>query len=164
MVFVDIYGGEPFLTPALFDALQRVADAGQSHNTSLRLHTNVTIFNQQYLEILSKFKSVSIGLSVDSDQHKELEYIRYPVNASVVFDNLEKFKQISNKYQNRRAWLGAAACMYKHKCPEYLTRIAWGKLDSQTQFKANTIAEKIIKEYERENSRIHKDMGEPMLF
>jgi hypothetical protein len=71
---------------------------------------------------------------------------------------------LSNKYQNRRAWLGAAACMYKHNCPEYLTRIAWGMLDSQTQFKANTIAEKIIKEYERKNSRIHKDMGEPMLF
>ena len=100
MVFVDIYGGEPFLTPALFDALQRVADAGQSSNTKLQLHTNLTVFNPKYLEILSKFKSVKIGLSIDSDQAQELEYIRYPVDAGTVFDNLEKFKQISNKYQN----------------------------------------------------------------
>jgi organic radical activating enzyme len=100
MVFVDIYGGEPFLTPALFDALQRVADAGQSINTKLQLHTNLTVFNPEYLEILSKFKSVKIGLSIDSDQAQELEYIRYPVDARTVFDNLEKFKQISNKYQN----------------------------------------------------------------
>ena len=100
MVFVDIYGGEPFLTSALFDALARVADADQSHNTELQLHTNVTTFNPQYLEILSKFKSVKIGLSVDSDQPAELEYIRYPVNATVVFDNLEKFKQASYQYQN----------------------------------------------------------------
>ena len=100
MVFVDIYGGEPFLTPALFDALQRVADAGQSSNTKLQLHTNLTVFNPEYLEILSKFKSVKIGLSIDSDQAQELEYIRYPVDARTVFDNLEKFKQISNKYQN----------------------------------------------------------------
>jgi organic radical activating enzyme len=100
MVFVDIYGGEPFLTPALFDALQRVADAGQSSNTKLQLHTNLTVFNPHYLEILSKFKSVKIGLSIDSDQVQELEYIRYPVDARTVFDNLEKFKQISNKYQN----------------------------------------------------------------
>ena len=98
IAFVDIYGGEPFLTPALFDALERVVNAGQSHNTSLGLHTNVTIFNPKYLEILSKFKSVKIGLSVDSNQHNELEYIRYPVNASVVFDNLEKFKQASTQY------------------------------------------------------------------
>ena len=100
IVFVDIYGGEPFLTPALFSALERVADAGQSTNTSLNLHTNVTMFNPKYLEILSKFKSVKIGLSIDSDRPKELEYIRYPVKADTVFDNLQKFKQVSEKYSN----------------------------------------------------------------
>jgi sulfatase maturation enzyme AslB (radical SAM superfamily) len=100
MVFVDIYGGEPFLTPALFDALERVVDTGQSQNTSLQLHTNMTIFNLHHLEILSKFKSVKIGLSIDSDQVAELEYIRYPVKFDVVFENLEKFKQISKKYKN----------------------------------------------------------------
>jgi MoaA/NifB/PqqE/SkfB family radical SAM enzyme len=100
MELVDIYGGEPFLTPALFDALERVADAGQSQNTSLQLHTNATIFNLRYLELLSKFKSVKIGLSIDSDQISELEYIRHPVKFTVVFDNLEKFKQIANKYKN----------------------------------------------------------------
>lgn len=100
IVYVDIYGGEPFLNPALFNALERVAAAGQSQNTSLQLHTNITIFNSKYLEILSKFKSVQIGLSIDSDQIKELEYIRYPVKADLVFDNLEKFKQIHQQYHN----------------------------------------------------------------
>ena len=100
MVFVDIYGGEPFLTPALFDALEKVANAGQSHNTALQFHTNLTMFNPHYLEILSKFKSVKIGLSIDSDQFNELEYIRYPVKADTVFDNLQKFKQTSKEYSN----------------------------------------------------------------
>ena len=100
MAFVDIYGGEPFLAPALFNALERVVDTGQSKNTSLQLHTNITIFNLHYLEILSKFKSVKIGLSIDSDCIKELEYIRYPVKAETVFDNLEKFKQASKEYSN----------------------------------------------------------------
>ena len=100
LVFVDIYGGEPFLAPALFDALERVVDTGQSKNTSLQLHTNITIFNLRYLKILSQFKSVKIGLSIDSDCTKELEYIRYPVKANTVFDNLEKFKQASKEYSN----------------------------------------------------------------
>ena len=100
MAFVDIYGGEPFLTPALFDALERVTNAGQSHNTALQFHTNLTMFNPHYLEILSKFKSVKIGLSIDSDQFNELEYIRYPVKADTVFDNLQKFKQTSKEYSN----------------------------------------------------------------
>ena len=100
MVFVDIYGGEPFLTPALFDALEKVANAGQSHNTALQFHTNLTMINPHYLEILSKFKSVNIGLIIDSDQFNELEYIRYPVKADTVFDNLQKFKQASKEYSN----------------------------------------------------------------
>jgi MoaA/NifB/PqqE/SkfB family radical SAM enzyme len=100
LVFVDIYGGEPFLSPALFNALERVANAGQSHNTALQFHTNLTMFNPTYLEILSKFKSVKIGLSIDSDQVQELEYIRYPVKSDLVFDNLKKFKQASKNYKN----------------------------------------------------------------
>jgi hypothetical protein len=71
---------------------------------------------------------------------------------------------LSNKSINRRAWLGAAACCYYCKCPEYLTRIAWGLLNKNTQDIANNIAEKIIKNYETKNNRIHNDMGEKMLF
>ena len=93
MVFVDLYGGEPFLIPALFDALEQVANDNKSQNTELSLHTNATIFNPKYLDILSKFKTVSITLSIDSDNFKHLEYIRYPSNAELIFENVEKFKQ-----------------------------------------------------------------------
>lgn len=71
---------------------------------------------------------------------------------------------LSNKNQNRRAWLGAAACMYNHKSPEYLTRVAWGLLSIQKQAAANNVAEKIIIEYERKNTGIYSRMGETLLF
>lgn len=71
---------------------------------------------------------------------------------------------LSNKNQNRRAWLGAAACTYSFNAPEYLTRIAWGLLNKDVQDKANHVAEKIIFEYERKNTSLHKGMGEQMLF
>lgn len=71
---------------------------------------------------------------------------------------------LSNKNQNRKAWLGAAACMYKYEVPEYLTRIAWGLLNKQVQDSANRIAEKIIQEYEGKNRKIHSDVGTTMLF
>lgn len=59
---------------------------------------------------------------------------------------------LTNKGQNRRAWLGAAACMYKHNTPEYLTRIAWNLLNKEVQDSANLIAEKIIYEFENKLS------------
>lgn len=71
---------------------------------------------------------------------------------------------LSNKNQNRKAWLGAAACMYKCKAPEYLTRIAWSLLNKSIQDNANKIAEKIIKEYETKNREIHSNVGTTMLF
>jgi hypothetical protein len=71
---------------------------------------------------------------------------------------------LSNKNQNRRAWLGAAACFYKYKVPEYVVRIAWGLLNKEVQDKANRIANKIILEYETKNNGLHKNLGEPLLF
>lgn len=71
---------------------------------------------------------------------------------------------LTNKSKNRKAWLGAAACSYNHKCPEYLTRIAWALLDKDIQDKANNIAQKIIDEYEAENTKLCESVGTTMLF
>jgi sulfatase maturation enzyme AslB (radical SAM superfamily) len=89
LVFLDIYGGEPFLSKELFDTLDK---SPSPENTSLQLHTNITTYNEKYLEILSKYKSVKIGLSIDSHIPDQLNYIRYPVNADEILENLQKFK------------------------------------------------------------------------
>lgn len=63
---------------------------------------------------------------------------KWPVAAKV---------NLTNNQQNKRAWLGAAACCYKHNTPEYLTRLAWNLLNKEDQDNANITAEKIIFEY-----------------
>ncbi len=55
---------------------------------------------------------------------------------------------MTNKGTNRRSWLGHAACSYLHNVPEVITRLAWGELDESVRFSANTVAEKVISEYE----------------
>lgn len=55
---------------------------------------------------------------------------------------------LSNTGTNRRAWLGAAACNYKHSVTEIQTRLAWNELNELQKFNANTEAEKIISEFE----------------
>lgn len=60
----------------------------------------------------------------------------------------------TNKQQNRRAWLGAAACMFIHNTPEYLTRIAWNLLNKDIQDRANLIAEKVINEYTNQKNNV----------
>jgi hypothetical protein len=51
--------------------------------------------------------------------------------------------------QNRRAWIGHAACCMAIKCPEYITRSAWGYLTKEQQDLANAEADRAIAWWER---------------
>lgn len=55
---------------------------------------------------------------------------------------------LSNKEQNRRAWIGHAAVAYAIGCPEDIVREAWSYLSEEQQNKANEQADKAISEWE----------------
>lgn len=58
---------------------------------------------------------------------------------------------LSNKTQNRRAWLGQAACCIQYGCHEDETREAWGMMSEYNRESANRIAQSIIDEWEMYN-------------
>ena len=66
---------------------------------------------------------------------------------------------LTNKQCNRKAWLGQAACNYKFKTPEILTRIAWGKLSNIQRYHADQVALQIINHfelsYENKNNQLY---------
>lgn len=55
---------------------------------------------------------------------------------------------LTNESINRKAWIGHAACCIQYGWPEYLVRVAWGKLTERQQLLANNEAEKAIKLWE----------------
>jgi hypothetical protein len=55
---------------------------------------------------------------------------------------------LSDMSMNRRAWLGHAACCFKHGYPEYLVREAWNQLSVKQQSLANKMADEAIKAWE----------------
>lgn len=91
MVFIDVYGGEPFLAPAMFDLLEHGVNIGASKNITIGIHTNASIPNQRYLEILSQYKKVLFAVSIDSLDPGQLEYIRHKANFESVLENSKKF-------------------------------------------------------------------------
>lgn len=62
---------------------------------------------------------------------------------------------MTNKDQNRRAWLGAAACSYMYKCTEKSVRQAWHLLTEEEQKAANSVADRVIYQYEQSNIENH---------
>jgi len=55
---------------------------------------------------------------------------------------------LSNDTQNRKAWIGHAACAYANRCPEDIVRKAWGHLTEMQQLLANNAAQAAIKKWE----------------
>jgi hypothetical protein len=51
---------------------------------------------------------------------------------------------------NRRSWVGQAACFYAVKSPEGATKAAWWLLTDKNRDMANGIADQIIDQWERE--------------
>lgn len=100
LVFIDIYGGEPFLIPPMFDLLEHGVNIGASKNINLNIHTNASIFNERYLQILSQYKNVSFNVSIDSLDPAQLEYIRHKAKFDTVIDNSRRFQEIIQQYPN----------------------------------------------------------------
>jgi len=59
---------------------------------------------------------------------------------------------LTDTTQNRKAFIGHAACCLAFKCPEYITREAWGYLTKKQQDDANKQAEKAIMLWEKINN------------
>jgi hypothetical protein len=55
---------------------------------------------------------------------------------------------LTDKSQNRRAWLGHAACAMAFQCPEDIVREAWSYLTEEQQRAANKQADYAIEEWE----------------
>jgi MoaA/NifB/PqqE/SkfB family radical SAM enzyme len=100
LVFINIYGGEPFLIPALFDFLKHGVEIGASSGIELSIHTNASILNAKYLEILGHYQTVSFNVSIDSTDPAQLEYIRHKANFKTVIENSKIFKSMSDRYDN----------------------------------------------------------------
>jgi hypothetical protein len=56
---------------------------------------------------------------------------------------------LTNLEQNRRAWVGQAACCYLVGVPESATRLAWWLLLLDERDAANAVADRVISEWER---------------
>lgn len=93
---VAFLGGEPLLTRYFYDTCQRLIDLGISKNIVISIVTNGTTLssklNEDVLDMLSHFKSVSVAVSIDviEDQHN---YWRHNNTWDKVYENTLKFNE-----------------------------------------------------------------------
>lgn len=102
--------------------------------------------------------------SIDFDEELIKKGIEVLSNQELFFQVglsiLEEWKissdvNLSNTGCNRKAWLGQAACNYKYKIPELITREVWSRLTDEQRNEANDTADRIIKIYEASYRGVH---------
>lgn len=73
---------------------------------------------------------------------------------------------LTDQNLNRRAWIGHAACALALRCPEDVTRQAWGMLSHEQRLLANRQADRAIQSWEmryKQGQRIRQYMDAQVL-
>jgi organic radical activating enzyme len=87
--FVHFIGGETLIQPGMIKLLQWMVRRGISSAVHLRLTTAISVNpSTELLELMSKFNSVDINLSIDS-VNKNYQYVRWPAKFAKIESNLD---------------------------------------------------------------------------
>ena len=98
--FLDIYGGEPMMIPGLWTSLQQAIAHGFAKDIDLRISTNGSHWNEEYMHILSQFKSADVGISIDSHIKAEFEYMRHKLDYDMTMQNSKKIIDYIQQHDN----------------------------------------------------------------
>ena len=93
-------------------------------------------------------------------------YGRYMQRVTVKWPN-SCINALTDYNLNRKAWIGHAACALALRCPEDITRQAWGLLTDEQRILANRQADRAIQSWEmryRASLGIRADVASPLLF
>ena len=98
--FLHFLGGETIITPAFKQILKLLVDAGIGPNTDIGFTTNLTVWDDEIIDLVSNFNQVHLNMSVETLDELN-DYVRYPSNIDVVRRNLDQWVNLGKK----RQWL-----------------------------------------------------------
>ena len=98
LAYIHFLGGETLITPAFKKMLTALVDKGISQKVSIGFTTNLTVWREDLIELLSKFKMVNLGMSIEC-LSKLNDYVRYPSEINQVREILDRWIDVGQKNQ-----------------------------------------------------------------
>jgi len=95
--YLHFIGGETLITPAFKFILKQLVNTTDVSQITAGFTTNLTVWDDEIIELLAKFKQVNVGLSIES-LHPINDYVRYPSKISIVKEIADKWVRISKKF------------------------------------------------------------------
>ena len=91
----NFLGGEPLLNEEVYNVMKYWLSIGKQDDIKIQITTNGTNFTKRWKEMFSKFKNISLVISLDGVDNV-FEYIRTNANWKKVIENCEDIKSLEN--------------------------------------------------------------------
>jgi MoaA/NifB/PqqE/SkfB family radical SAM enzyme len=78
----------------LIDSLWNLIENSNHSETDIHINTNGTIWNEEIQNILLKFRSVQLDISIDGINDR-FEYMRFPAKWDTVEHNIDRYKELA---------------------------------------------------------------------
>jgi pyruvate-formate lyase-activating enzyme len=92
---IMLYGGEGMYVKDVQRMFSHAVANGNSKDIDVYINTNGTIYSEEWIELLSNFRSVRMAFSIDGT-HDSFDYIRSGANWNQVVENYKKYSLIDN--------------------------------------------------------------------
>lgn len=96
--YLHFLGGETLITPAFKIILKKLIEIGINKKISIGFTTNLTVWDQEIIELLKQYRLVNIGMSIEC-LHEINDYLRWPSNITDIRRNLDSWVELGKKYK-----------------------------------------------------------------
>ena len=94
--YMHFIGGETLITPAFKHIIKALISNGVSKSISLGFTTNLTVWDDELIELFKQFSQIHIGLSIESMDPIN-DYVRYPSQIDQVKTVLSRWLTVSKE-------------------------------------------------------------------
>lgn len=96
LAYLHFIGGETLITPAFRKILQALVDNNLCQQVSIGFTTNLTTWDSDIVKLLSEFKEVNLGMSVEC-LHPANDYVRYGSNLATVERMMKRWIDVARQ-------------------------------------------------------------------
>jgi len=98
ITYLHFLGGETMITPGFKKILKKLIDIGMNQTVSIGFTTNLTVWDQEVVDLLIQYKEVNLGMSIEC-LHPVNDYLRWPSKINDVKIMLEKWLRVAARYR-----------------------------------------------------------------
>ena len=95
--YLHFLGGETVITPGFKKILSALVDAGLANKISIGFTTNLTVWSEPVVELLTRFQQVNLGMSIETLTPVN-DYVRYPSRQDRTQELLDRWVKLAQHH------------------------------------------------------------------